>query len=244
MEPQLGNRRVDAKPAWQRLLLGAVAIALAVVATPPAVADEVAGLLRAHTRVALTTPRDPTEFVAEFEVVMPRPVVVLSRQDAVAAELLQGARTMSERDALRVAQALCEEADRLDWDPLLFVAIIHVESHYDHLAISPKGAEGLMQLMPPTAEWTAERMDLAWPDSHSFDPVLNVRLGARYVAHLQAVFGRLERSLTAYNRGPTATNLLLRERGELPRGVVDFYAAKVLERYYRLRAQYGDLPHA
>ena len=60
----------------------------------------------------------------------------------------------------RTAQALCEEADELGYDPLMFLALIHVESNYNHLAISYVGAEGLMQLMPPTAEWTAERYGL------------------------------------------------------------------------------------
>ena len=227
---------------WARLLLGAAVMILAVAGTPPAVADEVVGLLRARSHAALTLPRDPAEFVEGLQVVMPRPVVVLSRQDAVAAEILQYARTMSERDGLRVAFALCEEADRLGWDPLLFLAIIHVESYYDHLAISPRGAEGLMQLMPHTAEWTAEQMDLSWPDSHSFDPVLNVRLGARYIDHLQNEFGRLEVSLTAYNRGPKATQFILKEHGKLPRDIVDSYATKVLDHYRKLKVQYGDLP--
>jgi soluble lytic murein transglycosylase-like protein len=244
MEPRSGQRHLNSQRPLLRLVLGVTAMGLAVASTPPAVADEVVGLLRARSHVALTTPRDPTEFAAGLQVVMPRPVVVLSRQDAVALELLQYGRTMSERDTLRVAQALCEEADRLGWDPLLFLAIIHVESNYDHLAISPVGAEGLMQLMPHTAEWTAGQMDLSWPDSHSFDPVLNVRLGARYFDHLQAIFGRLEPSLTAYNRGPNATNFLLKQHGKLPRRIVDFYATKVLDRYHRLRAQYGDLPRA
>lgn len=217
---------------------------VAVAATPPAVADEVVGLLRARTHAALTTPRDPTEFAEELSVIMPKPIVVLNRQDAVAAEMLQYARTMSERDALRVSQALCEEADRLGMDAFLFLAVIHVESFYDHLAISPTGAEGLMQLMPHTAEWTAERMDLSWPDSHSFDPVLNVRLGARYLDHLQTEFRSLEHALTAYNRGPKATRFLINEHGSLPREIADFYATKVLDKYRKLKWQYGDLPRA
>ncbi|MBI5507845.1 MAG: lytic transglycosylase domain-containing protein [Deltaproteobacteria bacterium] len=229
-------------PFWARAGLALAVGALAVASTPHAVADEVAGLLRARSRVGAWAPRDPGEFAAGLEVVLPRPVVVLNRQDAVAAELLQHARTLGERDGLRVAQALCDEATRLGFDPLLFLAIIHVESYYDHLAISPRGAEGLMQIMPETALWTAAETNLDWPDSHSFDPVLNVRLGARYFDHLRHEFPRLEVALTAYNRGPKATRYILRQHGRLPSDVVDFYAAKITERYRRLTAQYGALP--
>lgn len=207
-----------------------------------AVAEEVTALLAPAPASVLTTPRDPADFLADMIAVMPRPVILFTRQDAVAHELLLHTRTLSELDALRTSQALCDEAEALDWDPLLFVAIIYVESYFDHLAVSYAGAEGLMQLLPPTAEWMAERLRLAWPDGHTFDPVLNVRLGAHYLAYLHQQFHGLDATLTAYNRGPSATRYLLRKYGRLPASVEEFYAAKVLARYHELQARYGHLP--
>jgi soluble lytic murein transglycosylase len=190
----------------------------------------------------LTDPRDPKDFVADLEIIMPRPTIVLTRQDAVTQELLKFSRTMSTRDVLRTAQALNEEAEALGYDPLLLLALIHVESFYDHLALSPVGAEGLMQLMPPTAEWMAGRLRLRWDEGHTFDPVLNVRLGAQYLAYLHREFGRMDYALTAYNRGPQATRFLVDRFGSLPAPVYDFYAGRVLGYYEKLKAMYGKLP--
>ncbi|MEE8410062.1 MAG: lytic transglycosylase domain-containing protein, partial [Myxococcota bacterium] len=225
-----------------RVLLGVLLFGFALGSTPRALAEDVAGVLQLRQVAVLTTPRDPDDFMNDLDVVLPRPMVVLTREDAVARELLKYSRTMSERDALRTAHALCEEGRKLGWDPLLFVAVIHIESYYDHLAVSPVGAEGLMQLMPPTAEWVASLTDLSWPDSHSFDPVLNVRLGTNYLAHLNTQFRKLDHILTAYNRGPRATRYILGTHGELPDEIRDFYATKVLERYHLLRMAYGHLP--
>ncbi|MBC7793004.1 MAG: lytic transglycosylase domain-containing protein [Clostridia bacterium] len=228
--------------------LGRIAMciaALVVAAHPPtrAVAENVMTQFRAPAPTAvLTDPRDPKDFMTELDVVMPRPTVVLTRHDAVAHELLKYSRTLSTRDILRTAQAINEEAQVLGVDPLLFLALIHVESYYDHLALSPVGAEGLMQLMPPTAEWMAGRMDLRWDQGHTFDPVLNVRLGSAYLAYLNREFGRMDYALTAYNRGPHATRYIVDRFGSLPAPVYDFYAGKVLAHYEKLKAMYGKLP--
>jgi len=76
----------------------------------------------------------------------------------------------------------------------LLDAVIVVESGYDPKAVSNKGALGLMQLMPDTAE----RFDVSDP----FDPVANIRGGARYLRWLMDHFeSDLELTLAAYNAG-------------------------------------------
>ncbi len=206
-------------------------------------ADDVANALRLKAPPdVLSTPVDPQQFMLGLDLVPPRPVVALTVEDAVAKELLLQSRTLSQVDALRTAQALCEEARRLDYDPLLFLALIKIESGFDHFAVSPVGAEGLMQIMPTTGAWFAEEQGLARPDGHTFDPVLNVRLGTRYLAKLHKQFKSIDVALTAYNRGPTNTRSILNRFGRLPDSVRDFYAGKVLDKYRVLRAQYGELP--
>ncbi len=220
-------------------------ILLAIAATPGAraiaetVTREAFGARRSPVAV-LTTPRDPQYFLEDIKVVLPPPVVVRTREDAVARELLRCVRTLPQHDIMRTAQAITREADEAGFDPLLFVALIYVESYFDHLAISPVGAEGLMQLMPPTAAWMADREGLAWPDGHSFDPETNVTLGIRYFGFLYERFGRLDQSLTAYNRGPAATRYILATQGRLPHEIYDFYAGKVLDRYRGLLFRYGE----
>jgi hypothetical protein len=79
----------------------------------------------------------------------------------------------------------------------LLHAVIAVESGYDALAVSPKGAQGLMQLMPATAQ----RFGVADP----FDPRDNVRGGALYLKWLLDLFGGdLQLAVAAYNAGENA----------------------------------------
>lgn len=227
---------------WIFALGGMVLLAAAVLgleSSAQAVAEEEADGFTS----SFSSPRDPLAFAEDIAVPTPQPVVPMTRQDAVAEELMQRSRTLSSREVLQVAQAVIEEADLLGHDPFLFLALIRIESNYNHLAISPVGAEGLMQLMPPTAAWVAEREGVEWPEKHSFDPVLNVRLGSRYLAHLTRLFsGRIDHALTAYNRGPAATQYLVSKYGDLPREIRDFYATKVLDKYRELQAKYGHLP--
>lgn len=226
-----------------RLAVAAIAIVVALHPSTRAAAENMVSSIGADDMsVSLSDPRDPKEFVSDLAIVMPRPTIVLTRQDAVAQELLKFSRTMSTQDVLRTAQAIGEEAERLGYDPLLLLALIHIESFYDHLALSAVGAEGLMQLMPPTAEWMAGRLQLRWDEGHTFDPVLNVRLGSQYLAYLHREFGRMDYALTAYNRGPHATRYLVDRFGRLPPPIYDFYAAKVLGHYEKLKAMYGKLP--
>ncbi|TVR65510.1 MAG: lytic transglycosylase domain-containing protein [Candidatus Competibacteraceae bacterium] len=84
-------------------------------------------------------------------------------------------------------------------DPALIRAVVATESAYRPTAVSPKGAAGLMQLMPATAA----RFGLT-PEER-FDPERNVRAGIRYLRWLLARFdGDLELALAGYNAGEGA----------------------------------------
>jgi soluble lytic murein transglycosylase-like protein len=81
--------------------------------------------------------------------------------------------------------------------PGLIHSIIKVESNYNANAVSPKGAMGLMQLIPSTAE----RFGVA----DAFDPLENLKGGARYLRHLLALYGPdYPLVLAAYNAGEGA----------------------------------------
>ncbi len=76
----------------------------------------------------------------------------------------------------------------------LFVALIDQESRFDPRAISPKGAQGLGQLMPDTADLLGV--------SDPFDPAENLDAAARYFTAQLARFGDVRLALAAYNAGP------------------------------------------
>ncbi len=90
-------------------------------------------------------------------------------------------------------------AKQQDLEPRLLRAIIEQESGFRPCAISSKGAKGLMQLMPETAQ------DLGVLDS--FDPGQSIEAGAKYFRQLMTKYhGNLERALAAYNAGPTTVD--------------------------------------
>jgi soluble lytic murein transglycosylase-like protein len=108
-------------------------------------------------------------------------------------------------------------------DPLLIKAIIKAESNFDPAAVSPKGAQGLMQLMPATAK------DLQVTDP--FDPQDNITGGAKYLRFLLNSYEwNLELSLAAYNAGPGKVKKSVPNIDETKR-----YVAKVLESYQDYR---------
>jgi hypothetical protein len=118
--------------------------------------------------------------------------------------------------------------------PHLMAGLIHVESFGNPTVVSYAGARGLTQLMPRTAEYMAGLLDVAYYDGVEFVPAWNVRVGWAYLEYLLRYFdGNEVHALTAYNRGIGNTRFILREYGELPQHVVDFYAAKVLRQAAR-----------
>jgi len=79
-------------------------------------------------------------------------------------------------------------------DPNLVVSVIEVESGFNPRALSPKGAQGLMQLMPATARMLGV--------TNAFDPEQNLRGGIRYLSYLYDLFKQdLTLALAAYNSG-------------------------------------------
>lgn len=88
----------------------------------------------------------------------------------------------------------------------LLQALIATESGFNTQAVSPKGAVGLMQLIPPTAERYGVRADKTSAIQKKLtDPQTNIRAGSRYLSYLIGLFpGQLELALAAYNAGEGA----------------------------------------
>lgn len=106
----------------------------------------------------------------------------------------------------RVQPHLREAAQDLGIDFELLQALIATESGFDPEAVSPKGAIGLMQVKPATAQRYGLRGDDRTPLARKLaDPRTNIRTGTRYLRDLLRLFpGRLELVLAAYNAGEGA----------------------------------------
>jgi soluble lytic murein transglycosylase-like protein len=103
-------------------------------------------------------------------------------------------------------RAMREAAQRHSIDYELLQALVAAESGFDTQAVSPKGALGLMQVMPATAERYGVVGDRrASIEEKLFDPQTNISTGTRYLSDLIAMFpGQLELALAAYNAGEGA----------------------------------------
>ena len=102
--------------------------------------------------------------------------------------------------------------------PELLQAVIAAESGFDALAISPKGALGLMQILPSTAQEHGVRDTPDRPAAQQLlDPRTNIHTGARLLARLQAQFpGRLDLVVAAYNAGAGAVRRAGRQVPNIP----------------------------
>ena len=117
---------------------------------------------------------------------------------------------------------ITDASEQTGVDSRLLKAMIKAESDFNTRAVSKKGAMGLMQIMPENFKM----LDLENP----FDPMQNIRAGARYFQQLYKRFnGKLALSLAAYNAGPTAVD---RYKRIPPYQETEEYVRRVL-RYYR-----------
>lgn len=142
------------------------------------------------------------------------------------------AKRLSSKERLELASIITEQAELHNLDPLLVIALIHVESTFNTNAQSHKGAKGLMQLLPNTARYINKKTDKGIPEnSNLFDAKTNIALGTAYMEYLlNKTNGNLEYALAAYNMGP-ANMFRAKRENKVPKA----YSNKVLKEYAKLQ---------
>ena len=175
------------------------------------------GVVKLYTRDGVI--EVPASSVVEFEkddYVAPAPAAA----DPVAAKVPPAA---SAKDLLNQA------AEKYGLPPEILHSVARVESGYDPRAVSPKGAIGIMQLMPATA---------AGLNADPRDPAQNVDAGARHLRDLLVQYdGAAKKALAAYNAGAGAVE---RYRGVPPYPETQLYVEKVLRNYHKMTAAGGQ----
>ncbi|MDY6268175.1 MAG: lytic transglycosylase domain-containing protein [Selenomonadaceae bacterium] len=138
-------------------------------------------------------------------------------------------------------------------DSSLAAGVIHAESRFKSTAQSHRGAVGLMQLMPDTAEWIADQVDDPFSLTKLQEPETNIRYGIWYLASLQREFdGNDILALAAYNAGRGNVQEWMKTYGwqqdfcrveDIPYAETREYVAKVLKyqrKYQTLYAPHSD----
>ncbi|WP_243138180.1 lytic transglycosylase domain-containing protein [Heliorestis acidaminivorans] len=112
-------------------------------------------------------------------------------------------------------ETIFKYARQNDIDPYLVAAIIRRESKFWIWAESPQGAKGLMQLMPQTAEWIAQEMDMNdYSHDKLYEPHRNIKMGCWYLANLNKEFqGNIILVIASYNGGRGNVRQWIDEKG-------------------------------
>ncbi len=160
--------------------------------------------LRAQSPAAVPAPAVRTSSVVRADLRtgrLIRTVVVASSADRDGRRVPEDTlKTAGKADFSSLRELVNREVDgssvRHGIDPLLVHSVIRVESNYNPVAISPKGAEGLMQLIPATAR--------RFGVSNSFDVHENIEAGVKYLKYLLDLFGDDRLAVAAYNAGESA----------------------------------------
>jgi len=104
---------------------------------------------------------------------------------------------------LKYEELIIRYASEYRLDPYLVCAVIWVESKFDATATSHRGARGLMQVIPATGQWAAEKLGIeGYNDDSLYDPAVNIQIGCWYLDNLRRQFnGNIDLALAAYNGG-------------------------------------------
>ncbi|MFM0317017.1 lytic transglycosylase domain-containing protein [Paraburkholderia nemoris] len=213
------------------LIAGATSLPLSTVAaetaTPPVrntsnVIMMVGGLAATDDVVTPATPTDSAQPDAAGDNSKPLSVVIQPGLSQSTDPALRSSSSVASR-VMALSPMIVEAARAADLDSALLMAVIDVESGGNPQAVSPKGATGLMQLMPGTGARHGA--------SDLFDPRQNITAGARYLKQLMRQFGDLQLVLAAYNAGEGAVQ---KYGGQIPPYTETMsYVPKVIARYMR-----------
>ncbi len=148
---------------------------------------------------------------------------------------------------MKYKEEIIEISKKYSIDSALVASIINVESSYDKDVVSNKGAVGLMQLLPSTAEWIAQYNKFDFSEEKLFQPYFNIELGTCYLKYLINIFDDEKNGICAYNAGIGNVQKWLMNKEysddglhlkEIPFEETDNYLNRVYKNYYYYKNRY------
>jgi hypothetical protein len=195
----MGRRR----SAFVRVVVGVIAAATTAAQADLWVFKDETG--KAHFAPTQVDPRYELFYKGKTNLDVPPPPAPIPPDFDGAAEIIRN-RVTGHPNVARFTPLIEQQAKARGLDPALVKAVVAVESAFDPRAVSPKGAIGLMQVIPATAERYGVIADAKRTiEQKLMDPATNVRIGTRYLADLLQRFENdLTLALAGYNAGEHA----------------------------------------
>ena len=138
---------------------------------------------------------------------------------------------------------ICRYAAQEGLEPAYVASVILAESSYRPDAVSSVNAQGLMQLMPDTAEWIAGKFDESYVEGSLFNPETNIKYGCWYLGFLmQRYNGDMTCASSAYHQGQGTVDKWLQDPelsadgatlAKIPSQATDTYVKRILKYYER-----------
>lgn len=142
----------------------------------------------------------------------------------------------SDEEVGQLSDVVYTESRRYHYDPMFVLAIIITESSFRKGQVSPKGARGLMQVIPYVGEDVAMRADVDWEGMQTlFEPQSNIKLGTLHLFEQILKFGDVQQAIVAYNMGETRLRGLIRQNLPMPKQ----YLKRVMDNYKMLKETYA-----
>ncbi len=142
----------------------------------------------------------------------------------------------SDEEVGQLSDVVFTESRRYHYDPMFVLAIIITESSFRKGQVSPKGARGLMQMIPYVGEDVAMRAGVDWEGMQTlFEPQSNIKLGTLHLFEQILEFGDVQQAIVAYNMGETRLRGLIRQNLPMPKQ----YLKRVMDNYKMLKETYA-----
>ena len=139
---------------------------------------------------------------------------------------------------VRYEEHIEQECARFNVDKSLVMAVINSESSFNPNAKSKKGALGLMQLMPATASWCAQKLDIEYSEELLYEPKYNITLGVYYLSYLLDKFSERD-AVCAYNAGEGRVKEWLKQNRGIPYPETQNYLKRVnfAKKIYKIKTK-------